>query len=153
MHLQLHVSGFTKNAELFIKIGKFLTATKQADYTLAIQPFQQRNPDKLPNIDVEADLQNARDLTKYFHPTGPNQMWSLSGQVYVESQYTSEALIEHLLCWCKNGNHQVSPLQCQTEETSHQGFLLRSPITSYQEDLKMAIKQHPLWAQVVSSLD
>ena len=147
MRLQLHVSGFTKNAELFIKIGKFLTATKQADYTLPIRPFQQGNPDKLPNIDVEADLQNARDLTKYFHPTGPNQMWSLLGQVYVESQYTSEALIEHLLSWCKNSNHRVSPLQCQTEETSHLGFLLHSSITIYWEDLKMAIKQHLLWAQ------
>jgi len=41
----------------------------------------------------------------------------------------------------------VSPLQCQTEETSHLEFLLQSFITIYHEDLKMAIKQHPLWAQ------
>ena len=33
------------------------------------------------------------------------------------------------------------------EETSHLGFLLQSSITIYHEDFKMAIKQHPLWAQ------
>jgi len=40
MRLQLQVSGFTKNAELFVKIGKFFMAAKQADYTVAICPFQ-----------------------------------------------------------------------------------------------------------------
>ena len=147
MRLQLQVSGFTKNAELFVKIGKFFMAAKQADYTVAIRPFQQDNPEKLPNINAEADLQNARDLTKYFHPTGSNQMWSLLGQVHIESQFPTDVLLEHLANWCKNGNHRVSPLQCQTEETSHLGFLLRSSVTIYHEDLKMAIKQHPLWTQ------
>ena len=108
--LQIQVLGFNKNAKLFVKIRKFLIAAKQADYTITICPFQQDNPDKIPNINAEANLQNTRDLTKYFHPMGLNQVWSLSGLVYIESQFMSNVLLEHLLSWCKNGNHQVSPL-------------------------------------------
>ena len=145
IRLQLQVSGFNKNTELFVKLDKFMTAAKQADYTLSICPFQQENPDKLPNINACTELQHARDLTKYFRSTGPNQMWSLNGQILVESQFTSETLLEHLNIWCKNGNHRVSPLQCQTEETSQLGFLIRSSVTIFRDDLKMAIKQHPLW--------
>ena len=96
IQLQLQGSGFNKNTELVVKLDKFTTAAKQANYTLTICPFQQGNPDKLPNINAGTELQHAWDLTKYFHPTGPNQMWSLNGQIFIESQLTSKMLLEHL---------------------------------------------------------
>ena len=121
-----------------------MTAAKQADYTLTICPFQQGNPDKLPNINAGTELQHAWDLTKYFHPTGLIQMWSLNGQIFIESQLTSK-MLEHLNTWYKNSNHCVSPLQYQTEETSQLGFLPCSYVSIHAQQLhlKMSSPKDP----------
>jgi hypothetical protein len=147
IRLQIKISGFNKHDNLVVKLGKFMSAAKNADFTFAMKPVAQGNPNKLPHIETETNLQHTKDLSKYFHPTGPNQMWSLSGHVYIESQYPSTQFIQHLSNWCKNGNHRISYLQCQSDETIQLGFLIRSSVTIYRDDLKTAIMQHPLWAQ------
>ena len=54
-------------------------------------------------------------------------------------------LLEHLNTWCKNGNHCVSPLQYQTEETSQLGFLPCSYVSIHAQQLhlKMSSPKDP----------
>lgn len=146
--LALIVRGLSPSAEFWERIDKFFHAGKLADNSLVIKPYLADDVGKLKDIQQSIQLQTTTPLLKYFRPTGNNQKWLLTGNIHIESQYPPDAFIARLQTWCTQGQHTIRKLNCQTEETSMLGFLLKSSVTLNRTDLTVAIKQHPLWKEL-----
>ena len=126
--------------------GVFLPA-KELDKFFEILPFL--SPDqKLQNIHTSHFNPNKLDITSYHKPYTKGQMWSLTGQRHIATEFQMDTFTQKMDPWIKKMHYQILPAVSQEEEMGNNWILGKSKLLTLPkrpEDLQRAIIGHPLW--------
>ena len=97
---------------------KFVIAMKHADKCAAIRPVYLSDANKILSISASTQVQKPEllDISRYHQSWIPNQKWSLTGNMVIESSLTFQELQSVLKEWLNENNYSLLLSECQTSE-------------------------------------
>ena len=120
----------------------FYIAMKHEDNQAAIRPFYSGDEQKLPSITASTQVQQPEqiDIQRYHRGFVPNQKFSLTGEMVIESTLAFEALEIALSGWLHKHYYSISLSECQTAELVTVGVLIHSSFTINRNELNASLK-------------
>jgi len=127
----------------------FRTALRSADQFLLALPVNsaKQNLPALSNL-TQINNTDQNKIFTYFKPYFTKQMYSLSGYFHVSSSMSLQELMASstIYEWLEINRYTIKQSPSNAEEMVQIGALCFGSEYIYQEDLKMAITQHPEWS-------
>lgn len=120
----------------------FYIAMKHEDNQAAVRPFYSGDEQKLPSITASTQVQKPEliDIQRYHRGFIPNQKFSLTGEMVIESSLAFDALEIALSGWLHKNYYSMSLSECQTAELVTVGVLIRSSFTINRNELNSSLK-------------
>ena len=128
------------------KIGEsfknFYISFKRADPHAVIRPFYKNDAYRIPSINDSTQVQkpDMLDVSRYHQGFRPNQRFSLTGKMVLETKLTFDELKSKLEPWLQKNYYEISLSECQTEELVTIGILNHSSFTLNRNDLTKSLK-------------
>ena len=129
----------TSRSEAF---KSFYIAMKHEDNQAAVRPFYSGDANKLPSITASTQVQKPEliDIQRYHRGFIPNQKFSLTGEMVIESSLSFEALEIALSGWLHKNYYSMTLSECQTAELVTVGVLIHSSFTINRNELNSSLK-------------